>query len=66
MPGEEIGYRMRDDAPPHLHSTVTFQLSPNADGGTHLRIIHRLTDARARQAPPTPANSNARCLMRAA
>ena len=71
VPGEEIGYRMRDDEPPFLHSIVTFQLSPNADGGTHLRIIHRLADPRARQEMPRvannkAANSNGRCLMRAA
>jgi uncharacterized protein YndB with AHSA1/START domain len=66
VPGEEIGYRMRDDEPPFLHSIVTFQLKPNADGGTRLRIIHRLADARTRHALPKPANSNGRCLMRAA
>lgn len=66
VPGEEIGYRMRDDEPPFLHSTVTFQLSPNADGGTHLRIIHRLADRLARHELPRAANSNGRCLMRAA
>jgi uncharacterized protein YndB with AHSA1/START domain len=66
VPGKEIGYRMRDDEPPFLHSIVTFQLWPNADGGTHLRIIHRLADRRARRELPVPANNNGRCLMRAA
>jgi len=66
VPGEEIGYRMRDDEPPFLHSIVTFQLSPNADGGTHLRIIHRLADWRAQHELPRAANNNGRCLMRAA
>jgi uncharacterized protein YndB with AHSA1/START domain len=71
VPGEEIGYRMRDDEPPFLHSLVTFQLSPNADGGTRLRIVHRLADPRVRQEMPKvannkAANSNGRCLMRAA
>ena len=65
-PGEEVGYRMRDDEPPFLESVVTFQLRPDADGGTRLRIIHRLADARARHELPRAANSNARCLMRAA
>lgn len=64
-PGEEIRYRMREDEPPFLESVVTFQLRPNADGGTHLKIIHRLA-ARAQHALPRAANSNARCLMRAA
>jgi uncharacterized protein YndB with AHSA1/START domain len=66
VPGEEIGYRMQDDEPPFLHSIVTFQLSPNADGGTHLRIIHRLADRRAQRELPRAANNNGRCLMRAA
>jgi uncharacterized protein YndB with AHSA1/START domain len=65
-PGEEIRYRMRDDEPPFLESVVTFQLRPNADGGTCLRIIHRLADARAQRLLRRAANSNARCLMRAA
>jgi uncharacterized protein YndB with AHSA1/START domain len=65
-PGEEARYRMRDNEPPFLESVVTFQLRPNADGGTHLKIIHRLTDARLQRQPPRAANSNERCLMRAA
>jgi uncharacterized protein YndB with AHSA1/START domain len=59
-------YRMRDDEPPFLHSIVTFQLRPNADGGTHFRIIHRLADRRAQHELPRAANNNGRCLMRAA
>jgi uncharacterized protein YndB with AHSA1/START domain len=66
VPGKEIGYRMRDDEPPFLHSMVTFQLRPNADGGTRLRIIHRLADRRAQHGLPRAANNNGRCLMRAA
>jgi uncharacterized protein YndB with AHSA1/START domain len=66
VPGEEIGYRMQDDEPPFLHSIVTFQLRPNADGGTHLKIIHRLADLRAQRELPRAANNNGRCLMRAA
>jgi uncharacterized protein YndB with AHSA1/START domain len=65
VPGEEIGYRMRDDEPPFLDSIVTFQLTPNADGGTHLKIIHRL-DRQAELELPRAANNNGRCLMRAA
>ena len=42
------------------------ELTPGADGGTRLRIIHRLADARARFELPQAANSNGRCLMRAA
>ena len=34
-PGEAISYRMRDDRPPYLESTVTLQILPAADGGSH-------------------------------
>jgi uncharacterized protein YndB with AHSA1/START domain len=65
-PGEEIRYRMRDDEAPFLESVVTFQVKPGADGGTRLRIIHELADARLGRCPPTAANDNWCCLMRAA
>jgi hypothetical protein len=39
---------------------------PNADGGTRLRIIHVLADARLARHPPKAANSNGPCLMLAA
>lgn len=61
-PGEEIRYRMRENKPPFLESTVTFRIVANAAGGTSLRIVHRLTDARRTQA----ANSNGMPVMRAA
>jgi uncharacterized protein YndB with AHSA1/START domain len=59
-PGEEVCYRLRDPEPPFLESAVTFQIAPNESGGTRLRILHELTDARA------PANRNRPALMRAA
>jgi uncharacterized protein YndB with AHSA1/START domain len=65
-PGEEISYRMRDDEPPFLESIVTFQLTPSTAGGTRLRIIHGLADVTVKQLMPRAANSNLRCLMRAA
>ena len=65
-PCEEIRYRMREDEPPFLESVVTFQIVPNADGGTRLRIVHGLVDARLERDPPKAANSNMPCLMRAA
>jgi len=65
-PCEEIRYRLRDDEPPFLESVVTFQIMPNADGGTRLRITHVLADARLRLNPPKAANSNGPCLMLAA
>jgi uncharacterized protein YndB with AHSA1/START domain len=34
VPGEEICYRMRDDRPPFLESTVTFRIGPGIRGGT--------------------------------
>ncbi|CUS46860.1 MAG: SRPBCC domain-containing protein [Pseudomonadota bacterium] len=65
-PGEEIRYRMQDGEPPFLESVVTFRVEPNAAGGTRLRIIHGLTDARLGRRPPSAANSNWSCLLRAA
>ena len=65
-PGEEIRYRMREKEPPFLESIVTFQLAPSAHGGTRLRIVHYLSDARTVGRAPPAANSNRRMLMRAA
>ena len=66
VPSEEVRYRMRDDEPPFLESTVTFQVLPNAVGGTKLRIIHGPVDIRLQLKPPRAANNNWPCLMRAA
>jgi uncharacterized protein YndB with AHSA1/START domain len=65
-PGEEIRYSIREDEPPFLESVVTFQVRPNADGGTRLRIIHGLVSSRRAPQVPQAANSNWPCLMRAA
>jgi uncharacterized protein YndB with AHSA1/START domain len=65
-PGKEIRYRMRDGEPPLLESVVTFQVIPDAVGGTRLRIVHELADARLERRPPRPANNNSSCVMRAA
>lgn len=65
-PGKEVRYRLRDDAPPFLESTVTFRIAPNASGGTSLRIIHELDDARLREAEKAAANNNGFVVMRAA
>ncbi len=65
-PCEEVRYRVRDDEPPFIESVVTFQVMPNADGGTRLRIIHGLADARLARHVPKAANNNEPCLMRAA
>ena len=64
--GEEVRYRLRDDTPPFLESTVTFRVSPNATGGTSLRIIHELDDARLRETNKAVANNNGLPVMRAA
>ncbi|MGJ5175334.1 SRPBCC family protein [Bradyrhizobium oligotrophicum] len=64
--GEEVRYRMRDDEPPYLESIVTFQVMPNATGGTRLRIIHGLAATNLMRHSPPAANSNTRSLMRAA
>jgi uncharacterized protein YndB with AHSA1/START domain len=65
VPGQEARYTMRDSDPPFLESAVTFQLSPTAAGGTRLRIVHRLVDARLDRAP-TAANGNRPTMMLAA
>jgi len=65
-PGKEVRYRLRDDAPPFLESTVTFRIAPNANGGTSLRIIHELDDVRLRTAEKAAANNNSLTVMRAA
>jgi hypothetical protein len=57
---------MRDDEPPYLESIVTFQLTPNTDGGTRLRIIHGPVATKLMRRMPPAANGNWRGLMRAA
>ncbi len=65
VPGQEVRYRLRDSEPPFLESAVTFQLSPTDGGGTRLRIVHRLVDARLGR-PSMAANGNSPSLMLAA
>lgn len=57
-PGVEVRYRMRETLPPCLASVVTFQLSPTADGGTRLTIVHTPDDARLTQPVPQAANDS--------
>jgi uncharacterized protein YndB with AHSA1/START domain len=64
VPGEEVRYRMRDDEAPFLASTVTFEVKPRSDGGTRLRIVHRLDDARLAAGPPA-ANGNTTLMLAA-
>jgi len=47
---QELRLRLREAEPPFLESTVDLQISPGADGGTLLRIVHVLTDARVQPA----------------
>lgn len=63
--GAEVRYRMRDSAPPFLESTVTLRIAANADGGTSLRVIHRLAEAQPASRTQA-ANSNGMRVMRAA
>jgi len=65
-PGKEIRYKLRDDTPPHLESTVTFTIAPNGSGGTSLRILHELTGATFERLAKTVANGNSPPLMLAA
>jgi hypothetical protein len=45
---------------------VTFTIVPNATGGTRLRIVHELTDARLDRMAKTAANGNSPPVMLAA
>lgn len=65
-PDEEVSYRLREESPPFLESTVTFMIVPNAMGGTRLSIIHKLTDERLHRTAKPAANSNSPILMLAA
>lgn len=65
-PGQEVSYRLRENAPPFLESTVTFQIAPDGTGGTRLRILHELMDGRLKQATKAAANNNGPPLMLAA
>jgi len=66
-PGEEVTYRLKDDAPPFLESTVVFQVRPEVAGhGSRLTILHRLTDLRIVSRTPPAANSNRRDVLMAA
>lgn len=65
-PGHEVRYRMRESDPPYVESVVTFQIAPNATGGTSLRIIHELADVRFDRMTCTAANNNSLPLMLAA
>jgi Uncharacterized conserved protein len=62
--GRELGFRLRDAQPPHLHSLVCFRLRADGGGGTVLTIVHRLTD-RSSLIPPA-SNDEHRTVMRAA
>lgn len=68
VPHRVLRYSWRDDVARRegLTSTVTFELVPRDDGGTHLRVEHggfRRIEARA---APTPANTNRPLAMRLA
>lgn len=65
-PGEEVRYRLRDEAPPFLESTVTFRIAPNGTGGTRLQVIQVLTDPRFDRMRRAASNTNGPPLMRAA
>ncbi|KXF78402.1 hypothetical protein ATN84_00950 [Paramesorhizobium deserti] len=65
-PGEEVSYRMREPEAPFTESLVTFRIAPNGSGGTCLRVIHELDDARTKRVMTAAANSNSPLLMLAA
>ena len=57
-PGEEVRYRLRDDNPPFLESTVTFRIASNDRGGTSLRIIHDMPAIKPGRMTKAAANHN--------
>ncbi|MCZ7469626.1 hypothetical protein M0412_04790 [Agrobacterium sp. O3.4] len=57
-PGEEVRYRLRDDNPPFLESTVTFTIASNDRGGTSLRIIHDMPAIKPARVVKAAANHN--------
>jgi uncharacterized protein YndB with AHSA1/START domain len=65
-PGEEVRYRMRETEPPFLESLVIFQIKPDANGGTILRIFHGLVAPRLPTSTPQAANNNGLIMMLAA
>jgi len=65
-PGEEIRYAMRDGEPLFLESVVIFQIRPGAAGGSVLRVVHGLTDARLVPRKVSAANNNGPVMMLAA
>lgn len=63
---EAISYRIRDEEPPFLESIVTFHIVPDPSGGTILRIVHDLADARLKSQMPPASNNNSARLISAA
>ena len=57
-PGEEVCYRLRENVPPFLESTVTFRIASNDRGGTSLRVIHALPVTRPGRVTKAAANHN--------
>lgn len=57
-PGQEVCYRLREDTPPFLESTVTFQIASNDRGGTSLRIIQDLPAIKSSRMTKAAANHN--------
>lgn len=65
VPGREIRFRLRDNTPPFIESTVTFVVSANDSGGTTLKILQEIADPRFIRRPKA-ANGNAPPTMLAA
>lgn len=66
VPQQAISYRMRDDQPPFLESTVTFSLVPRPTGGTSLQIVQELTQESLARLKLAAANNDGPMLMFAA
>ncbi|WP_339780361.1 hypothetical protein [uncultured Thalassospira sp.] len=65
IPDHEVSYKMQDNEPPFLQSTVTFRISPLPDGRTCLLVVHDLNGSKPDRMTHA-ANNNSLALMRAA
>lgn len=63
LPYSRVRYAWSDAATTERESFVTFDLTPNGDGGTSFRLTHSVDMVRTMMAP---ANSNSPPLMRCA
>lgn len=64
--GSEIIYRMQGKAPYFIESLVSFQITPDAEGGSILKIIHQPTQTISEFVPSISINDDSDYFMLAA